>query len=228
MMRGQFWSEMMFVMEPIIIVIIIIIIWYLLLIWAAVISTQSRHRQLSHSHLPTLQISTTDKHQHQAQQSNKNTSIQIENCLWPHLFSWSPQPGLMRSACSNQSPLNASLISAGRGRSYSRPVKDNGDLVSVYLHIFYFSPPFLVAKAVNYGRERKCQWLNSTLFRYLRYYPHFRICGTIGIFTNQRHCEADNDNDRAVLCWHFIANQSSSPPSLLSGLLWNKLFIAGS
>ena len=39
-----------------------------------------------------------------------------------------------------------------------------------------------------------------TLFRYLRYYPHFRICGTIGIFTNQRHCEADNDNDRAVLC----------------------------
>ena len=151
-MRGQFWSEMMFVMEPIIIVIIIIIIWYLLLIWAAVISTQSRHWQLSHSHLPTLQISTTDKHQHQEHSTPTKTwasGLKIVSCLTAHLSCWSPQPGLMRSACSNQSPHNASLSSAGRGRSNGRPVKDNGDLVSVYLHIFYFTPPFLVAKAVN-------------------------------------------------------------------------------
>ena len=149
MMRGQFWSEMMFVMEPIIIVIIIIIIWYLLLIWAAVISTQSRHRQLSHSHLPTLQISTTDKHQHQ----EHSRAQKHEHPDWKYYLaspsSWSPQLGLMRSACSNQSPHNASLSSAGKGRSNGRPVKDNGDLVSVYLHIFYFSPPCLVAKAVN-------------------------------------------------------------------------------
>ena len=150
MMRGQFWSEMMFVMEPIIIVIIIIIIWYLLLIWAAVISRHNHDTDNCHiltfphsKYQQLININTKSTAEH------KNMSIRIENCIWPHLSSWSPQPGLMRSACSNQSPHNASLFSAGRGRSNGRPVKDNGDLVSVYLHIFYFIPPFLVAKAVN-------------------------------------------------------------------------------